>query len=87
MKISVQYGYTKNLGNYESERLQVGIERDLEVDETPEHAWAKEFANCSNFVHKALNLKCEPIIEDAAQPIQEALSRRARRRNKNVDKT
>ena len=85
MKISVQYGYTKNLGNYESERLQVGIERDLEGDETPEKVWAAEFASCKDFVYESLNLKYEPS-ENAEQEVREALSRRGRRRNKNADK-
>lgn len=32
MKIKVSYGLTINKGNYESERIDVSVEHDLEMD-------------------------------------------------------
>lgn len=80
MKITVNYGLTKNLGNYESERLDVSIERDLDKNENPEVVWTTEFARCKKFVRTALNLDYEPS-EETNQQLEEILNRRGRRRN------
>lgn len=80
MKIQVKYGYTKNLGNYESERLDIGIERDLDENEDIKIAFTSEFAQCKKFIRTALNLDYEPNKE-TEQEIKEALTRRGRRHN------
>ncbi len=36
MKLKIQYGYTKNMGNFESQRIDLGIE-DIEVDDSDIH--------------------------------------------------
>lgn len=49
-RISVSYGRTINLGNYESERVQVGIERDLSPSEHAPAAELQELAELMKFV-------------------------------------
>ena len=62
MKIQVSYGYTQNLGNYESQRADAHIERDLEPGETPEQAMGAEFVRCRDFVEIRLGLR-KPMQE------------------------
>lgn len=65
-RISVSYGLTINLGNYESERIDASYERDLkigidedlqcldsELDEKFEDAFACEFAKVKALVKAA----------------------------------
>ena len=78
MKINVQYSYTKNLGNYESERLQVGIESD-EILSNPEGCWEREFKKCRAFVREALNLDYQHN-EETGKEVEEMLARRGRRK-------
>ena len=77
MKIQVQYSYTKNLGNYESERLQVGIEEEILSNQ--KEYWEEQFENCRRFVREALNLDYKPN-EETGKEVEEMLARRGRRR-------
>jgi hypothetical protein len=77
-KISVQYSYTKNLGNYESERLQVGFEKDLDENESVDAAWSAGFLCCKEFVNNTLDLNYNPD-EELKQQAQQMLSRRRAR--------
>jgi hypothetical protein len=44
MKISTTYSYTKNLGNYQSTKVEMGIERDI---------------TCTEDIDVAINLKVD----------------------------
>jgi len=78
MEISVTYGYTKNMGDYESERLQVTVSREVDPGEEKEEAFQKEFIDCRQFVWKALSLVRE-INPQVEEQISEALQRRGRK--------
>lgn len=51
---TISYGFTKNLGNYQSERLDATIE--LEDLDTPEHA----LEQLKQFVKQQLDLEPKP---------------------------
>jgi len=50
--LSVSYGRTFNLGNFESERVDVGTSRDLKAGESREEAMRKELIELMDFVEK-----------------------------------
>lgn len=52
--IHVSYGRTTNLGNYESERVDVGISRDLDDEEDRKTAMRKELKNLKEFVEESI---------------------------------
>lgn len=49
-KISVSYGKTVNTGNFNSLRLDAGMEVELEPNENPSEVYAKAFAAVKNIV-------------------------------------
>jgi len=51
-KISVGYGITINLGNYESARIDISKERPLELDEDYEETLSIEFDHLVTEVEK-----------------------------------
>ena len=53
-RISVSFGRTLNKGNYESTRIDMSLERDLEQGEDYEKAIADEFKAVRTMVHKAI---------------------------------
>jgi len=48
----VSYGRTFNLGNFESERVDIGISRDLEEGESRKEAMKEELIELMDFVEK-----------------------------------
>jgi hypothetical protein len=52
MRIKLSYGQTINCGNFESIRVDAGIEQDVEKGETPEVAFAKAWAIIKRQVDK-----------------------------------
>ena len=79
--ISIQYTYTKNIGNFESEKLTASVARELDPGEKQEDAFQKEFLNCRQFVWKSLNLVYETDEKTEVQ-IQERLQERGTRRRR-----
>jgi hypothetical protein len=49
-KLLVGFQYTANIGNYESVKIQAGLERDLKPDEKYDEAYNEEFENLSDLV-------------------------------------
>ena len=50
-RIRVSYGVTCNLGNYESFRLDMSLERDVDEGETAGHAFSKGYKQVMEEVH------------------------------------
>ena len=48
--IQVSFSYTANLGNYESVKIQAGIERDIEENEDKDQAYETEHDYLRDFV-------------------------------------
>jgi hypothetical protein len=59
-EINVLFGYTVNLGNFESAKISMGIARDLSEDEDMEKAMSNEFA----FVQEKVVHEVELLLED-----------------------
>ena len=57
MEIEILYGFTQNLGNFESERLQVGVKRNLDPGEDLEQARTFEYLRARDFVLKSLGIE------------------------------
>jgi len=59
-QIEVSFGYTVNVGNYESAKISMGITRDLLEDEDFDKALSNEFA----FVQEKVVQEVETLLED-----------------------
>ena len=59
-QIEVLFGYTVNVGNYESAKISMGITRDLLEDEDFDKALSNEFA----FVQEKVVQEVETLLED-----------------------
>lgn len=67
-RVSVHVGRTISLGNYESVRLDFGLESDVKQDENVKQAFER------------VRHVAESHLEEAARPIEEALSGKEKRR-------
>jgi len=63
-EISVVFGMTVNLGNFESMRVQMGITRDLESGEDYEEELIKEAGKLRSLVYKEVSLNTKPSLEE-----------------------
>lgn len=54
-KIIIGFSYTANLGNYESMKINLGIERDLEKGEKFDEAFQYEFSEIQEMVINKIN--------------------------------
>lgn len=61
--IAVSYGYTKNKGNFESERCEARIEFDLEKEGSIEEGLQRAFSQAKAFVQCQLDIEEEEIIK------------------------
>jgi hypothetical protein len=55
-EMKVEYGYVKNTGNYESERLFVGVTMTVGVVPDPQVIMDEELGKLKAFVHEKLGL-------------------------------
>jgi hypothetical protein len=62
-EIKVEYGYTKNMGNYESERMLVSATITLGGVTAPEVVMEEEMEKLKAFVHRKMN-----IVKDDSPP-------------------
>ena len=58
-EINVNFSYTVNLGNYESARIQIGLNRELVKEETKEMMIDKEF----NFISNQVFDKIDELVD------------------------
>lgn len=80
VKIEVMYGYTKNLGNYESERIEVRTTVLVPVEDK-DQAIQEEYDNNKAFVREQLKLdppKDSPPVDNSCEGMYEAPPRRRR---------
>jgi len=59
-KVKVSLGYTLNLGNFESLRIDVGVEDFVIGDENLDHAMIRTY----NYVEEVLTLKVKEAKEE-----------------------
>ena len=79
MKIKVSYGYTKNMGNYESQRIDASTE--FELDEDTLMAEIKESRQALlNELKKFVHQNIETIPEEKAEKAPQTDSQTRRRR-------
>lgn len=55
-EITVEYGYTKNLGNYESERMTASATVTVEKGNRVEDLYNESYLELQHFVHEKLGL-------------------------------
>lgn len=60
--VGISYGYTKNKGNFESERCEARIEFDLGKDQGIEEGLQRAFSQAKAFVQSRLDIEEEEII-------------------------
>ena len=60
-RISLSLGRTVNCGNFESVRVDAGIEQDLEKGESIQHAYAVAWAEIHRQVEKRAKLAAEEM--------------------------
>ena len=53
--IRIEYGYTHNLGDYESMRIRVGFDRRLSNGEDPERIMNYELDQLREFIHRKID--------------------------------
>ena len=63
-QITVDFGYTVNLGNFENAKINMGITRDLSEEEDFDKALSSEFA----FVQEKVVQEVEILLEDMQAP-------------------
>jgi len=54
-QITVSFGYTKNLGNYESSRIDFGITKEIEDKEDIEKVISSEFSILKEMVKEEVS--------------------------------
>ncbi len=53
-EITVEFSYTKNMGNYESARAQAGLKVAVGPDDNPEELYEKAFKTAKDMVEREL---------------------------------
>jgi hypothetical protein len=66
-EITVEYGYTKNLGNYESERLSVGVKMAVGPDQATEVIIQEAFSALKEFVYEKLEIRKKENIDEISE--------------------
>lgn len=56
-EIKVEYSYTKNLGNFESCRITVGLTRELGPKQSETHTIDEDFEFVRDMVHEKIEVE------------------------------
>lgn len=77
-EITVEYGYAKNLGNYESERVTVSATVTIDGNKNVENEMQNKFEQLKFFVHEKLGLIKEEKEESKYELNNQGVPRRRR---------
>lgn len=75
--IKVSYGYTKNMGNFESQRLDVGVELPVNIDCDELQVAEEKLADLKQFVYEKLGITQpeEPPTDYPKSPVKPPIRR------------